>query len=850
MIKLTINPGMDSTSQTFAQNDVIIGAAGSPAADLILEGEALEASHVRLEKDGERYVACNLANDPFVTLNDLPFGKKTIEDQDLLQIGNTLVLFEIAVSQQAQPKMDTQDSLVAVLQNNLDSRQKVVAEAMQVQGGTIQKERGEQESNKGAVQEKEDLLDVDELADSLRQELEKIQNDEISDEESNDGKAEDSSDRINDKSELPVDKQKPITVYDIPDDAEDDYVLPCDPANLARAAKTASEKARKHQTKEMSAKPINELLLRFKKRRLWLALFVALITFMLIFGMGVVKKLQSESNQQEMHAARGVADVTLALTYARLNGIKPAQQNWTNPSFLKTSIEAVLSPYHQAIVEIGNHGEFQKINYLLRIYTDREVSRFVIIAQPEASLMQWIAPQKAIVVDSKSMVLRKISDLKALNRLLVNPYSLSDKNSHDIETVLEDGEIVSLSLLADTHNENGFLPPKALDVIQPGAENYIYNAPRYSQVGEELMEEAIVLASQEGKTQKLKKFKQSLKHIQQLPSAVLYTSKGMKMALQAQKALYHLFPGEKFLIAYLRPGKDGEADSSHLIMDTTPAAATSAVIGAVADSDHGIDYDSLVAAAKTAEYLGNKVVRAKAASNSFEQEIDPQNPLYLQITKLAKQRKEQLQPIAAELSALVLNQVQNDSATFSHTAQELLQDFIETDNSLREEITIELSRLYRDYRDMPLSVFQDHVQMAGLGELRTNPLEPKSATRESEKRFDENILNMELERIENADSFQELDYLTKDLSERINSESVSDPETVIKYQNRTRSQVLEKIHDFLLSSEGKLGPESYTPHNRWVLAEILKRSWVTDPEEQEFYLIEFDYHAEESERLM
>src|SRR5690606_8087270 len=98
--------------------------------------------------------------------------------------------------------------------------------------------------------------------------------------------------------------------------------------------------------------------------------------------------------------------------------------------------------------------------------------------QPAPNLMQWLVHKKTLVVDSSTMEMRKISDLKALNRLLANPDPLEGSNGEDIHHLIKEGGLMSLNSLAGHKNHWGFSPPKTLGFIRPGAENYIYNAPR------------------------------------------------------------------------------------------------------------------------------------------------------------------------------------------------------------------------------------------------------------------------------------------------------------------------------------------------------------------------------------
>src|SRR5436189_52185 len=91
MIRLIVNPDKQPHLMTFDKEVIIIGSAQD--ADLVLKGEKLEKAHVKIERQANNYLIFNQANDPFVTLNGLPFGKKILKSEDLIQIGNTQIRF-------------------------------------------------------------------------------------------------------------------------------------------------------------------------------------------------------------------------------------------------------------------------------------------------------------------------------------------------------------------------------------------------------------------------------------------------------------------------------------------------------------------------------------------------------------------------------------------------------------------------------------------------------------------------------------------------------------------------------------------------------------------------------------
>ena len=94
MIRLIVNPESEATVLTFNKKNVVIGSGPESLTDVIIAGEALQNEHVKIMDVDGHYIVLNAANDPFVTLNGLPFHKKPIKNNDILQIGKTTLRFE------------------------------------------------------------------------------------------------------------------------------------------------------------------------------------------------------------------------------------------------------------------------------------------------------------------------------------------------------------------------------------------------------------------------------------------------------------------------------------------------------------------------------------------------------------------------------------------------------------------------------------------------------------------------------------------------------------------------------------------------------------------------------------
>jgi hypothetical protein len=296
------------------------------------------------------------------------------------------------------------------------------------------------------------------------------------------------------------------------------------------------------------------------------SLLVLMVLAASIMG-GLYLRATGKSSQEEKRIAGAIADIAMALRYAKLNHINPNHLTFSDPDFLKSTISKILSPKLDTLAEIDSQLKFIKHPYILRLYASSNLSRFLMIAQPAPNLFHWVMMKGAIVIDTKTMDLKKIGDIKALNRLLAHPDPLDGRTGEEISLLISQGETMPLPSLAGEKNHWGFTPPTALGFVRPSAENSIYNAPRYHPFGEAYLARALELTHSDVTSEEIAKFRQEVKELAEFGDLVLYSSEGMKVARGGQKALSTLVPEHEFLIGSLKFNQAGIITHSQLLMD-------------------------------------------------------------------------------------------------------------------------------------------------------------------------------------------------------------------------------------------------------------------------------------------
>lgn len=105
MIKLTIITTASTVQKSFTQNRILIGGGSAPSIDLPLPVAFLQSSHLEIYEDLGAYYLKNQANDPFVILNGLPFGKKKLKEGDCIQLYDIEIRVE-QIAQQLAPLLE------------------------------------------------------------------------------------------------------------------------------------------------------------------------------------------------------------------------------------------------------------------------------------------------------------------------------------------------------------------------------------------------------------------------------------------------------------------------------------------------------------------------------------------------------------------------------------------------------------------------------------------------------------------------------------------------------------------------------------------------------------------------
>lgn len=548
--------------------------------------------------------------------------------------------------------------------------------------------------------------------------------------------------------------------------------------------------------------------------------FVCLMVFALLVG-SFLFHVRERRQKDELQVARGLSDIAMALSYAHINGIRPQQQNWADPAFLKKNLAAVLSPRYPILAALDSQGQLTNSPYLLRVYTNHQLSQFLVMAQPVASLSQWIAPRSALVIDSKQMELRKLSDVREINRLLVNQRPLEGDSALEISALVAEGSLIPLEKLGSSHSHMGFMAPRTLMMIDPLAGDRIYNAPRYFLFGQRLLERAIVAAASQAPHER-ELVSEELNGVAKLPHLVLYATESLQKAHEAQYALAQLLPQHRFQVGYLKISPEGKVVSSQLLLK----------------SDIGLDPQLDVASAT------DSLLPAYSTQAGNDPEPATQEPLVHPFAQRLAEIAEQRRAALLEGGGLAL-QIELEShlarpdPQFVAQLTSLVHQMDQTEKLLEPQLIQQLEQLLLEYDQEPIEQLWQMIQEVGLAYLLAPSIDKELSS------VDRAPLLQEVEglllQIEQSQRLPELYLLTAKTSALLSWQQLPDLLQLADYQRKLLDCVLNSLSSLLLKPGLEIDQQKGSEEEgRLLIRQILTSARLFDREIEKYFLEEWN----------
>lgn len=731
--------------RSFTTSRIVIGAGSSDLADLPLPTMDWEAEHLIFMQDAQGIWAINQANDPFVLLENRPFSKRRLEAGSSYQI--TLRGLSILCRTSAQSGH-------------------------------------EEPSTPSSTQNIED--DLTEL-------LQEVENFPI---------------LTKTPSEREVSPPKSTPLLRLPKHPSPPMpsptIHPMNPMNPLSASVFSSQGTLKTPIEEKVPEEDRAASMAWK-----LVLASGATVFLLVaaFSLTVYGAFTETSSQAEFLAAQDVADVGMALVHARLYPDKQKTYNLADPEFLRAHLSQLLGEEFPISLEMTPQGHLKESAYLLRLYTNQDISQFVIVAQPEPSFWYWLIHPHTIFLDSVTMQLHKTQDVRMVNRILAQPNLFQGTKLAALEPLFAKSLTVPLRTLSYEVNRREFAPPRELQKLRPGAENRIYNAPRYHRLGDPLFKMLTELKSTSSTENAL--VLENLYALSPFHNMVLYTIGSLHTAQKAVKALQTHFPEEQFLIGHMTLDKENHSLLSSHLVDPIPETPL-------------LDPFFIVDAEK--------------------------HPLQVKLEELAGARKKVIEPFTQEMLAQIASHTKMPSEKFYETMDDLLQRCKKVDAPSCQELRHTLAHFYLEHvikePRVAFTEFATYVESAGLTEyLPKENMRALPSLEEGGKALD---LTPWTRKIQEATSLHALDRSLLMADQWLLDQSIPDHEQFLSMTQTLKTTAKLCLEQLLMNSKSIV---SLKERQRPILLHILDTLLAVPPYEKEIYLKEFERHVENMENM-
>lgn len=725
----------------FTQSMVIIGAGSTDLADLNLPLLDWEPQHLIFIQDSQGTWAINQANDPFVLLENRPFSKRRLEIGQSYQITlrGLSILCRICSGQAAENP--------SPLPSNADLES--------------------------------DLMD-------LLQEVENFPSVSKS---------------------APIKESTPSTPPQLkpkpPPRMPKYHALPIpSPAILTANAQSPNVNAAK-ETGKPTEPPAEEDHAASMAWKLVLASGATVFLLVAAFSLTVYGAFAENNNQAEFLAAQDVADVAMALVHARMHPEPQKTYNLADPEFLRAQLSQLLGEAFPMNLEMTPQGHLKNSSYLLRVYTNQDISQFVIVAQPEPSLWYWLIQPHTIFLDSETMQLHKTQDVRMINRILADTTFFQNKHFTALDPIFARSSSIPLRTLSYETNRREFAPPRELKQLRPGAENRIYNAPRYHRLGETLFRLLTEFKATSPTDHTL--VTEALQALSDFHNMVLYSVGSLHTAQKAVNTLQSHFPEEQFLIAHMTLDKENRSLLASHVVDPIPEAS-------IFDLRSSIDAEK--------------------------------HPLQAKLEELAQARRRAIEPFTQEMLAQIALHTTKPSESFYETMKELLQNCKKVDGPSCYELRHALAHFYLEYvikqPRIAFTEFAAYAESAGL--MAYLPKENMRALQGAEEGPESLDLMPWINKIKEAGNLHALDRALLMADQWLLDQSFLDQEQLQTYTQSLKKTAKQRLEQLLGGSKSTVPLHE---RQRPILIHLLDTLLSVPPHEKEIYFKKFERHLEQ-----
>ncbi|MDF2577226.1 MAG: hypothetical protein K0S74_710 [Chlamydiales bacterium] len=556
-----------------------------------------------------------------------------------------------------------------------------------------------------------------------------------------------------------------------------------------------------------------------RQQKIRMMLLVTLVVS--FFGaslLGAYLHYSQKYGEQKLLISQSLVDIGMGLLSAKLQGQLALPENQpVTVEFIRSELKTLLPYPYQILSPINNATGLDTPGYKCNIHYSSDFSQFIIFAKPEKEIAATILSKPGYIVDSNSMLLYEIHDLGAWKKLFKSKPKLEDVRS-DVVKLLANALIVPIEALDPDNRQLGLKTPleAAEETNNNNTRYYLYNAPKFYQLGAEIIEKAALLGQGEKYQQDIDLLKTKLQTFSSFRHYILYSSQGPTLAVDAYKGLKQYFPGVEFLFGYVELNSThGRIDTAKLI-DITDSATVLSFTHSNNSKSGNPQYNSNNSLLKQLKgIVDNRKIAIERINQQIkilidQNEVDPVVDFDVQFNTL---RQEQ-QKILDEENSKVAQRIQLMYETYSMSPLHLVELYTAIHELSLDELVLESTKV----------LLKDNYETAA-GSLVIDK---------------DNIADRSFQKIERATDFTELNQAVDQLFQDIDSSSI-DPFQKNVINNLLKNKVLDKVSAFILTPQDQSQNKPLVQDQHDLLDEVLQKVGINASEERSFYLSEFDY---------
>ena len=839
MIKLTINPDGDQPSTyTFEHQSFTIGSSDATDDNICLEG--LEKRHLEVRYEEDRYLLRNLIeDDSTTTLNGGAFDETVLEQSHELVVGDYTIAIAIETTVQlAAPGIGIDDA-----EDEFDVEEELLKlDAL------------------FSDEETDDDADVAEL------DIDKILEEVLAIDDEPTAESEEAAPQLGDPDDPSLiefcSEEEEEEFLELIGDLEEEVVSIGEKVASTAAKSEADEEiileshirggVEDYETLGHTDLNFEDAHIVGSTQQKLLQVAVVLIAMTGILAIGTYLSVSKSNRQHEQIAARGLADITMAVAHAQVSNEQPDHGKWHDADFINEHLAAVLSSKYRARSVVTPSASLGRSPYRLRVTASDSGSQFLLVAEPIGGAWQWLIPKRGLYVYSGDMIMhatRDFNSVKQASRLAKNgdiPAAIAQSG------LSQDSKKVTLADLDAGHPEQGYTPPEELKDTAPHAVDRLYNAPRYYRFGKELVEKVIAAGRTFATDADAVAAKAAIQDFSNYPYLVLYSPRGYEAAIETATGLTALKIEQAFPVGFIAfapetgliKGKELLTSATQLDQLIPPPRAEEATAAATTAAVEPTEVASVV----TTDALPKQPSR-----ESDSADVDLQHPLFRSLSSLASSQASELAKVNSALVDLLAHGDEGDLETFRKNEKELTAQREAIVARHREEAAKKIAAAHktftRQYGDTPETArtFAAYVTAAEFEKELPTPV-AKSSERATEVNVIQETEQL-LRELNGSADLEELHRVVVSLSSLLNQGLINDSEAQLDTRSKLRRHTLDKVGEFLLSPAAGSNTEMYTTRNRTLLTEVLNAAQIGELQEKEFYLREFDLLVEKYKML-